>query len=73
MKYLIIAIAIFVFFSCTEQPIRQSVQETQNYEISHPDSMQVCCDGKCITVSWQMYKAMDLHTTGKACGYINKN
>ena len=72
MKYLI-AIAFLALFACESQPSATKDKVSPKVEVInvHPDSMDVCCGQKCVTVSWATYKHLNLANGDMACGYVN--
>ena len=72
MKYLI-AIAFLALFACESQPSAKKDKVIPKVEVTnvHPDSMDVCCGQKCVTVSWLTYKDLNLVNGDMACRYVN--
>lgn len=71
MKKLIFAGALMASSCSNEQPKTPPPVESNDQNFGHPDSIEVCCGGKCITVSWEMYEALDLASGTKGCAYVN--
>lgn len=71
MKKLIFAFALLAIGCSNEQPKPPQPIESNEQNFGHPDSIEVCCGYDCITVSWEMYEALDLDAGTKGCEFVN--
>ena len=68
---LILFLAIIAIASCSNPTVQEN-NKTINIDppMQHPDSMEVCCDGKCKMVSYAIYQELGLVSHTKACRYL---